>query len=116
MASGTFGDVSLARWRRRRVYLLVTLLLAASASFATTAIIVSSRHPAPRLGVGSGPSGTSGTGGAGTQLSLGALVPAADLVSDPVFVSSTVGFALETAEHGNLAVERLARSDDGGRT
>jgi photosystem II stability/assembly factor-like uncharacterized protein len=117
MASGTLGGrVSLAHWRRRRVVLLVAILLAASASFATTAIVVSSRHAATKLAVSSSPGGTSGTGGAGGQLSLGAIVPAADLVSDPVFVSSTIGFALETAEHGNLALERLARSDDGGRT
>jgi len=117
MGAGAFGgSVSFARWHRRRVSLLVALLLAASAAFGTTALIVSSRHPATKLGVSTGPGGGSAGGQGGGQLSLGALVPAADLVSDPVFVNSTVGFALETAEHGNLAVERLARSADGGRT
>jgi photosystem II stability/assembly factor-like uncharacterized protein len=117
MGAGALGaSVPLARWRRRRVVLLVSLLLAASAGFATTAIVVSSRHPAAKLGVSSGGHGSSTTPSGGGQLGLGALVPAADLVSDPVFVSSTVGFALETGEHGNLALERLARSEDGGRT
>jgi hypothetical protein len=116
MGTGAFGArIPLARWRRRRIFLLVSLLLAASAAFATTAIIVSSRHPA-RLAVTTAPGGGTATSQAGGQLALGAIVPAADLVSDPVFVNSTVGFALETAEHGNLAVERLARSEDGGRS
>jgi hypothetical protein len=117
MSAGTFGaSVPLARWRRRRVALLVTLLLAAAAAFAATAVVVSSRHPAAKLQVVTSPGTGSGTDPGGGQLTLGALVPAANLVSDPVFVSSTVGFALETAQHGNLAVERLARSDDGGHT
>jgi hypothetical protein len=99
---------------RRRVVIIAALLLAASAGFAATALVVSSTPPS-QLRVnrpGGGTGSPSASGGPGS----GALVPAADLVSDPVFVNADVGFALETPEHGNLAVERLARSDDGGRT
>jgi hypothetical protein len=100
-----------ARSRRRRLALIVALLVVASGAFGATAIIVS-RRPAPRLHVAPGP----GAGSGGGSLGRGTLVPAADLVSDPVFVTSTIGFALETPDLGNLAVERLARSDDAGRS
>jgi photosystem II stability/assembly factor-like uncharacterized protein len=103
----------MARSRRRRIVLIVALLVAASAAFGATAIIVSSQ-PTPRLSLNTGTGGSNGTGT--DQLGRGAVVPAADLVSDPVFVNSSVGFALETTQAGNLATERLARSDDGGRT
>jgi len=93
---------------------MVGLLLVASCAFGATALVVSER-PATRLQVSPGGNGT-GTGSGGGPLSGGALVAAADLVSDPVFVTSDVGFALATTGHGNLAVERLARSDDGGHT
>ncbi|MFZ0170378.1 MAG: hypothetical protein WAL04_01730 [Acidimicrobiales bacterium] len=102
-----------ARSRPRRVALMVGLLLLASGAFGATAIIVSSQ-PTPQLHVNAAPGGS---GGSGTgPLGSGALVPAADLVSDPVFVNSSVGFALETTQDGNLAIERLARSNDGGKT
>ncbi|MGC9960701.1 MAG: hypothetical protein ABSE47_02220 [Acidimicrobiales bacterium] len=105
------GAVALARRRRRRLGLIVALLLAASAAFGATAIVIS-RRPTPKLHVAPSPGGGTGT----KTLTEGALVPAADLVSDPVFVNSTVGFALETPDLGNLAIERLARSDDGGNS
>lgn len=106
-------DVASAdRQRRRRVAVVVVLLIAAAGSFAATAILVSER-PTPHLGVSQNRGGGSTTGG---SLGSGAIVPAADLVSDPVFVNSTVGFALETPQQGNFAVERLARSDDAGQT
>jgi hypothetical protein len=92
---------------------MVVLLLTASAAFGATAIVVS-EHPASQLRVSPGGGGTEPGGGG--PLGGGVLVPAADLVSDPVFVTSDVGFALATTGHGALAVERLARSDDGGRT
>jgi len=107
------GAAATARSRRRRVALMVGLLVLASGAFGATAIIVSSQ-PTPQLHVNAGPGG-GGDDGAG-PLARGALVPAADLVSDPVFVNSSVGFALETSQPGNLAIERLARSNDGGRS
>jgi hypothetical protein len=103
--------VAFDRSRRRRIAFIVALLLAAAAAFAATAVVVSSQ-PTPQLHVASGPRGAT----SGTLPGRGALVPAADLISDPVFVSSEVGFALETPQRGNLAVERLATSDDAGRT
>ncbi|HKH88602.1 MAG TPA: sialidase family protein [Acidimicrobiales bacterium] len=112
-------DVTIARAfagagsRRRRVAITAGLLLAASAAFGATALVVS-RHPASQLHVSPGGNGTGP--GSGSGLSGGVPVPAADLVSDPVFVTSEVGFALATTGQGDLAVERLARSDDGGRT
>ncbi|MDA8264909.1 MAG: hypothetical protein M0T79_06105 [Actinomycetota bacterium] len=97
--------------RRRRISVIVALLGAASLVLAMTAIIASSRStPQLRVATDRGARGEPG------QLGGGALVPAGDLVSDPVFVSSSIGFALETPDRGNLAIERLASSDDGGRT
>jgi hypothetical protein len=98
---------------RRRLAVTVGLLLAASAAFATTAVIVSSQHRAAQLNVNPGGGGGTHPGGV---LGSGEVVPAADLVSDPVFVNSEIGFALATTEHANIALERLARSSDGGRS
>jgi hypothetical protein len=107
------AGLAIGRSRRRRVTVIIVLLVAAAAAFGATALIVSSQ-PTPQLHVNTGPKGTGGD--PGSLPGSGALVPAADLVSDPVFVNSSIGFALETPDLGNLAVERLARSDDGGRT
>ncbi len=100
------------RRRRRRTGLLCAGMLAVAGGCAATAVAISARRPVEQLR-------TTGGGGAPVKPSkpvgAGALVPAADLVSDPVFVTTRVGFALETSQHGYLAVERLARSDDGGR-
>ena len=107
--------------RRRRTRALAGLLLAVAGTAAALAAVVASSVPVARLRTatppgGSGPghlrSGGRAAGGTGD----GAIVPAADLVSDPVFVTLRVGFALETTEHDSLAVERLARSDDAGRS
>ncbi len=106
----TAGPV-VALQRRRRISVIVALFGAASLVLGATAVIISSRST-PQLQVrtdGGGRGGASPLGG-------GAQVPASDLVSDPVFVSSSIGFALETPDRGNLAIERLASSDDGGRT
>lgn len=101
--------------------MLAALLLAAAGAVATLAVVVASSVPVARLRTVTPPggpapghlrSGGKGAGGTGD----GVRVPAADLVSDPVFVTLRVGFALETTEHDSLTVERLARSDDGGRS
>lgn len=100
-----------------RLLVIVTLLVVAAAAAAISAVVVSGRRPAGRLseqgtsGTAAGPSGPSGAG----PLHNGAAVPAADLVSDPVFVTNTTGYALATTERADQQVERLARSTDGGR-
>jgi len=92
------------------------LLLLAAGGFTATAVVVSGRSPAPQLNQQSGgPPGTGPGATASGQLPNSAAVPAADLVSDPVFVTDNVGFALATTERNAQQVERLARSVDGGR-
>jgi len=64
------------------------LLLLAAGGFTATAVVVSGRSPAPQLNQQSGgPPGTGPGATASGQLPNGAAVPAADLVSDPVFVT-----------------------------
>ena len=104
------------RARRRRMATVVGLLLLAAGAFSATAAVIAGRTPAGRLGQTPGvpPTGGTGSGASSGQLPNGAPVPAADLVSDPVFVTDTVGFALATTERNAQQVERLARSTDGG--
>ncbi|MGH9170458.1 MAG: WD40/YVTN/BNR-like repeat-containing protein [Acidimicrobiales bacterium] len=97
--------------RRRRLVLTVGLLLLASVGAGIAAVAVVSSGSPSTLKVNPGSRGSGGG-----ALNGGAVVPAADLVSDPVFVNSTVGFALATTEHGSPAVERLAESTDAGHT
>jgi photosystem II stability/assembly factor-like uncharacterized protein len=104
--------VTSAATYRRRLVLTISGILAVSVGCGSAAAVILSSAGRTTLKVHS-----DGGGGPGTSLlNGGALVPAADLVSDPVFVNSAVGYALATTEHGNVAVERLARSDDAGRS
>jgi hypothetical protein len=106
--------------RRHPVRTLVVsfLLLAAAGACAVWAVVVASSQPVALLRNSPGRAGPRPGSGRGTEPSgaTGSYVPAADLVSDPVFVTLRVGFALETTETNSLTVERLARSDDGGRS
>ncbi|MGH9304499.1 MAG: WD40/YVTN/BNR-like repeat-containing protein [Acidimicrobiales bacterium] len=103
-----------AQRRRRYLYVLAAVIALAGIAIAATAAVIATTSPAARLGR------APGFGAGGGQLvnpqGAGALVPAADLVSDPVFVNLKMGFALETTERNSVTVERLARSDDGGRS
>lgn len=92
-------------------------LLAAAVACGAWAVVVASARPVPRLRTSGGPGATGGGRRAsGSAAGTGSVVPATDLVSDPVFVTLQTGFALETTERNSLTVERLARSDNGGRT
>jgi hypothetical protein len=93
---------------RKRVWWTSGCLLAAAGIFGATALIESPGAVKLHLQTGKGSKQSS--------LNGGQLVAAADLVSDPVFVTSTVGFALATTEKADVAVERLARSNDAGHT
>ncbi|MGH9292157.1 MAG: WD40/YVTN/BNR-like repeat-containing protein, partial [Acidimicrobiales bacterium] len=99
---------------RRRLYVVAALIALAGTAIAATAAVLVTAPPPQRLGAA--PGLNRGQGTAGKPQGAGALVPASDLVSDPVFVTLRVGFALETTEAHAVTVERLARSDDGGRS
>lgn len=89
------------------------LVLAALAVGALTASVVVAVRSHPRIET-SPPAGL--PAGAGARLpGAGAPVPAFDLASDPVFVTLSVGYAIEEHSSGGVVSEHLARTVDGGR-
>lgn|GEM_PF-2347140 len=121
--SAALPPVPVGRARRpSRAVVVSVLLVCAAVACGAWAVVVASSRPVPQLRT-TGPGGSSGRGsgtGGGTAGAsggaAGAAVPAVDLVSDPVFVTMRTGFALETTDRNSLTVERLARSDDAGRS
>ncbi len=106
------GDAATHRDRRRHLLFALALVVVFGIA-ATATYVVRGHQPAPRLQAGSKSPGT--LGGSGLPRP-GALVPADDLYSDPVFPTLQVGYAIERHATAGGNSEELARSEDAGRT
>lgn len=89
--------------------LAVTVLVVAALSGYVVAKVRTGTHLDPR------PGATPATVAGGLP-SAGAIVPAYDLWSDPVFPTVEIGYAIERHPTSGGSSEALARSEDGGRT
>lgn len=80
------------------------------------AYLVGELRQGPHVVAGTGTKDSGSLPTSGTLPAAGALVPAFDLWSDPVFPSLSVGYAIERHLTSGGSSEALARSEDGGRT